>query len=141
MSNPVSGFIHPGVVQECGRGLVRVRIASQSACGSCQSKTVCGMSEMQEKIVEVQVRDSSVYHPGQSVKVSLDKRLGFRALWLAYLLPFLIMVGLVVISLQLGGGEPLAALAALTGLGIYFTVLYRFRLLLRKRFHFTISPE
>lgn len=129
---------HPGVVERIEAGRLFVRIESRSACGNCHSRSYCGMSEMQEKIVEVDNKSQTEYHTGQRVNVVLEESLGYKALLLAYLIPFVILLGGIILILSITGNEPLAAL---TGLGLmlpYYFWLYYSRDKLRKTFHFRI---
>ncbi len=132
---------HPGSVSKIAPGRVFVTIESQAACGQCRAKSHCGMVESAGKTVEVHTHRASDFHPGQEVTVAIERSLGYKALLLGYIYPFLILLlSLFSISL-ITGKEGLAALAA-TGLMIpYYCFLYRNKKHLRKTFTFQIKPE
>jgi sigma-E factor negative regulatory protein RseC len=132
---------HPGIIEKIEDDKVFVRIESRSACGNCQSKSYCGMSEMQEKIVEIHDQPDNKYRAGQQVNVVLEESLGYKALLLAYLIPFVILIGGIILTLSITGNEPLAALTGLCLMLPYYFWLYHSRDKLRKTFHFRIRTN
>ncbi len=132
---------HPGIVEGIDGKTVLVRIESQAACGQCQAKSHCGMAESAEKLIEVTHPDPGQYATGDPVIVSLEQSLGYKALFLGYIIPFLILIiSLFAVALTTGN-EGLAALVAVLLMGPYYAVLYRYRHKLRKTFHFQIQKE
>ena len=132
---------HPGVVEGVEGKTVLVRIESQAACGQCQAKSHCGMAESAEKIIEVTHPDPAQYAIGDPVVVSLEQSLGYKALLLGYIIPFLVLlISLFTVALTTGN-EGLAALVAVLLMGPYYLLLYRYRHKLRKTFHFRIHTH
>lgn len=130
---------HPGIVDRVEGRQAFVRILPQSACGSCHSKSYCNMAEISEKIVEVGLRENELLAPGQQVTVALERSLGFRALMLGYIIPFLILfIGLFVL-VSLTGNEGLSALISIALMAPYYALLYFFRDKIRSRFRFRIK--
>ncbi len=136
--NNASQIQHPGVIESVSESSVLVRIRSHSACGTCRAKSQCGMTESADKVVEVEDERASRYTPGQEVTVFLDTSLGFKALFLGYLIPFLIMLVALFAVILSTGNEALGALAAIALLPPYYFLLYRRRHLLRKTFRFRL---
>ena len=130
---------HKGIVSESDGKQVRVNIIAHSACSSCKAKTACGMSESQEKIVEVS--DSRHFAVGEEVMVNMDQALGTRAVLLGYFFPFLVLFISLVVMIQVTGREGLSALIAISLLAPYYLVLYLFRDRLKKRFSFRIEKN
>ncbi len=131
---------HPGVVESIEGRKVTVRIESQSACGHCRAKSYCGMVESTGKLVEVFSEQADSYVPGQQVDVLLQRSLGYRALLMGYMLPFLILLMSLFGMYFLSGDEGLSALVALLLMVPYYALLYRYRDKLRKTFHFSVRP-
>ncbi len=97
------------------------------------------MAEISEKIVEVGLRENELLAPGQQVTVALERSLGFRALMLGYIIPFLILfIGLFVL-VSLTGNEGLSALISIALMAPYYALLYFFRDKIRSRFRFRIK--
>jgi positive regulator of sigma E activity len=130
---------HPGIISRTENGRVWVTIQPQSSCGNCHSKSYCGMAEVAEKIVEVgNVKEGRTYTPGDNVTISLKKSLGYRALLLGYLLPFLLLMVILITSVALTGNEGLSALLAIFSMIPYYMVLYLKRDSIKSSFRFFI---
>lgn len=132
---------HPGIINKIENDRVWVSIQPQSACGSCHSKSLCGMAEVAEKVVEVKSPGPNhTFNPGQSVVINLKKSSGYRALFLGYLLPFLIVMATLIISLQITHNEGFSALLALFTVVPYYGILYLRREVIKTSFRFYIKP-
>ena len=138
MEKRIKDIAHPGIVESTAPQQVNVRIEPQSACGTCHSKSYCSMAESSGKLVEVSVNDSSPYQPGQQVTLFLQESLGYRALWLGYILPFLVLLAVLVSMVVLTANEGLSALVSVLAISLYYIILYHKRHLLKKTFAFRI---
>lgn len=98
------------------------------------------MAEVAEKIVEIQPPPHyQSLQEGEHVTISLKKSLGYRALFLGYLLPFLVLLTTLIITLAVTGNESLSALAAITTTVLYYYILYKNRELIKTSFRFYIK--
>jgi sigma-E factor negative regulatory protein RseC len=129
---------HPGIIVDSGSNQVVVRIEPQTACGNCNAKSHCSMAGDSGKLIDIPVNDSSKYFLGQKVTVILVESLGYKALLLGYLMPFVLLMITLVTSLAFTQNEGLAAIMAIAILVAYYAFLYRIRLRLRKTFNFSI---
>ncbi|MDD4671562.1 MAG: SoxR reducing system RseC family protein [Bacteroidales bacterium] len=125
MAQKIKTVDHHGSVQEVTTNNITVKIISQSACAACHAKGACGLSDTTEKIVVVH-KPNHGYTVGQDVKVILRQSLGFKALTLGYLFPFLLMVLVLIMLTVLGVGELKAGLLSLATLVPYYIVLHLF---------------
>lgn len=128
---------HLGRVQEITSTDIVVKILSQSACASCHANGACGMSDSTEKMVVVH-KSNHNYTVGQSVKVMLRQSLGFRALLLGYVLPFLIVLLILIFLTAIGISEGMSGLLSLFALVPYYAGLYLLRDKVSKQFTFDI---
>ena len=135
-----SGTIeHLGIVKEISSNQVIVSIVQQSACGSCNVRGACSISDTNEKIIDVaRLRDES-YVVGEQIRVILEQSLGIKALGLGYMLPFLILLAILVTMVSMGINEGLAGITALASLAPYYIVLFFFRDRLKKEFSFRLK--
>lgn len=137
MSTKIS---HAGIVESIGEGCVQVRILQTSACAACKVAGHCHASESKEKIVDVMnVGDVSHLKVGDSVVVTASRDVANRALLLGFGVPFLILVSVLVIMLQVVSEEGLAALAALAALLPYYGLLYLMRDRIQQKMAFSIE--
>jgi sigma-E factor negative regulatory protein RseC len=125
---------HAGTIVNIEKNLISVEIISLSACASCKSKSMCQMSESKDKIIETTVENPESYHIGESVNIVMQEQLGLKAVFWAYIMPFLVcIVALFGLSLFFdnelvyGGGAIAAA-------GLYYLVLKQFSDKLSKEF-------
>ena len=135
----IQSIEHPGIVDHIEGGQAFVRVQSQAACGSCHAKSYCGMAEVSDKVIEVHLEPGNHLEPGQFVTVTLRRSLGFRALFLGYLLPFLILLISLFVLMAFTGSEGLSALIALALMVPYYGILYLNREKIRSVFTFRIK--
>ncbi|MBU0763392.1 MAG: SoxR reducing system RseC family protein [Bacteroidetes bacterium] len=129
---------HQGIIESLRDGIIHVRILAESACISCYAKRACSVAETQEKIIEVPVNGRS-FSVGENVKVVLKQSLGFRALFLGYILPLIAVMTVLIVLLGISGNELLAGLIALGFLPPYYLALYLTRDRIKKQFSFRIQ--
>ena len=85
-----SSIAHEGVVKEVTGSTVKVSLLNVANCAACHAKAGCGVSAVDTKVVEV-VDTTGSFIKGEQVKVSLEHRIGARALLLGYILPFVVL--------------------------------------------------
>lgn len=130
---------HEGIIKEIQNNKIRVSILSQAACASCHVKGACSMSDVEEKEVEIPLSNEQNVELGDKVKVFYEQKLGFFALFLGYVLPFLLIMTILIVGKQLGYREEIYGLASIGILVPYYSLLYVFKAKLRKRFRFSIE--
>ena len=130
---------HRGRIVKVTPEFTTVESISSSACSACHASGVCGMSEYTKKAVEVPTRAWEGFTPGEEVNVVLRASMGHKAVWLAYVLPLLVLVAVLMGTLALGAGELAAGLGAIAGVAVYYLFLWLFRNRLRNEYVFTIE--
>ena len=144
---------HDGIIIALnGDGIARVRIVQTSACSACKAKAMCASAESKEKEMDVvligdeamRLRGESMnYKVGDEVEVMVQQRMGWKAVVLAYLLPFFVMLAVMFIGnglLAMGDGakrEAVLGTLALCAMALYYLVLGMFKGKLQKEFSFT----
>lgn len=98
-------------------------IEAEGACAACRAKGVCGMAETQDKLVSVATTAAQLYRVGEKVDVSVQQQMGIKAVMIAYVFPFLLVLAALLILLQSGVSELIAGLSALGFLALYYVVL------------------
>lgn len=138
----VSNIKHCGEVVRVSDNKVWVRMTVNSACSECHARAVCGVDESKDKIVEVKTSDAAAYTVGESVEVALANRsMGAKSVFLAYVVPFFVLL-LVLVGLTIfGASEGLAAISAIAGVGLYYVVLWRMNGKVEKTIKFIITKQ
>ena len=130
---------HKGKVIKMTPQLTTVAFLQHGACCGCHAAAYCGMGDLAEKVVEVPTDPYAAYGVGDEVEVLLKATMGLKAVWMAYFLPLLVLLGTVLGLIGLGVGEVPAALAALAAVGVYYLLLYLLRGKLRNEYIFVIK--
>ena len=115
-----------------------VAILQHGACGSCHAAGLCGMADLAEKTVEVPADRHASYAVGDEVDVVLKASMGFKAVWLAYFIPLLLLLAVVLGGMALGLQGLPAALIGLAVLALYYLGLYLLRDGLKNEYVFKI---
>ena len=136
MSTKIS---HSGVVESIGYDCVHVRIVQTSACAACKVAGYCNAAESKEKVVDVYCSDSKRYKAGQQVIVSTSGQVAVRALLLGFGMPFVVLITVLFVVLQLTDSEGMAALCAIGALVPYYGLLWLMRDRVRQKLVFSIE--
>lgn len=138
MENKIS---HEGVIDSIGKSLVRVRIFQAAACAACKVASQCNTAEAKEKIIDVPVDDVSRWQVGQAVVVSTKGSTAGMAATIAFGIPLLLMLVVLLSTLSAGASEGTAAVAMLGVTAAYYLVIWLFRSRLARSISFYIEEE
>ena len=151
---------HDGIIIALNEdGTALVRIVQTSACAACKAKAMCASAESAEKEMTVvllgengkvktennstqsytTLHDSTQsYHVGDTVEVMVQQKMGWKAVVLAYLLPFFVMLAVMFIGNAIWAvREEILGTVALCAMALYYLVLGMFKDKLQKEFSFT----
>jgi len=130
---------HKGKVVKMTPQVTTVAILQHGACSQCHAAGLCGMSDLAEKTVEVPTDPYAFYGVGDEVEVLLKASMGMKAVWLAYFIPLLVLLAVVLTLSALQVGEVATGISALVAVGLYYLLLYLFRDTLKNEYIFTIK--
>ena len=117
---------------------VKVRILASSACAGCHGRHACGSAESSPR--EIEVRNvQETFLPGEIVRISLLKKSGFQAVWVAYLVPVFLVLATLILAYTLTGSELMAALSSLLSLLPYYAIVFLFEQYISRKFQFRIQ--
>ena len=128
---------HEGIVKEIDNEFVTVQITSKSACSACHAEGVCSMSGKENKTINIAGHYN--FKKGDSVIVQMEKSLGFSAVILGYLVPFVIVIATLVIFLALQFKESHAGIIALLSVFPYYLFLLLYKKKINKKFVFSLK--
>ena len=158
---------HDGIIIALNEdGTALVRIVQTSACAACKAKAMCASAESAEKEMTVvllnqeprtknqeasattdQTKVTSLgslllapeaYKVGDTVEVMVQQKMGWKAVVLAYLLPFFVMLAVMFIGNAIWTiREEILGTVALCAMALYYLVLGMFKDKLQKEFSFT----
>ncbi len=129
---------HTGLIKSITNNKIIVNLIRHSLCGTCHAKGICSVSEVEEKLVEI-FSYNKEYIVGEEVNVVLKKSLGFKALFLSYILPLIILLITLFLSFFITKNEGLAGLFSVGILLPYYSGLYFFKGKIDNAFNFEIE--
>ncbi len=140
---PISQDIieHKGNIISIDNDAINVEIIAESACASCHAKGFCTISDMKEKIININKTKDSEYEIGDEVTVLMEKSSGSKAVILGYFLPFLIMFLSLVILINITDNQGLSGMLSIGLLIPYYIILYFLRDKINRKFEFKIRKD
>lgn len=136
----VNNIKHLGIVENINGSWLKVRIVQSSACSACSVKGHCSASETKEKLIDVYNKNGVSCRIGEQVMIVGTTSMGMKAVLLAFVLPFVVLLLALVVSLRLtAGDEVTSALIALGTLVPYYLIIYLCRKQLSRSFTFTLE--
>lgn len=130
---------HTGRVVRITPQLTTVSIEQHGACSACHAAGLCGMSEVTEKAVEVPTDPHAGYKEGDQVEVVLKASMGMKAVWLAYGIPIVVLLVVILGLDALGAVELSSALGGVGAVALYYLILWLLRGRLQNEYIFTIK--
>lgn len=132
---------HKGTIVEISDGNIRVEIINKSMCAACHAKGFCSAGDTKDKIIDVAYSNNGEYQLGDEVEVTMKRSMGFKAVWISYVIPLAILLIFLLTLQGLGFGELHAGLAAAVAVCVYYLVVYLFRDKIADEFVFTIAKN
>ena len=132
-------IVHSGKIVEITPDFTTVEIIVDSACSGCHAKSLCGMSEEQEKLISLPTDPYADHQVGDIVKVYTKMSMGLKAVWISYVIPLMILMILILSLSSVIGNEVISGLAAVGGVGVYYLVIWLLRDRLQNEFLFYIK--
>lgn len=129
-------FVHSGVVSKIRGRAVIVSLDRDVHCDSCSARGACGVADSPNREVEI-LDPVESFRLNEKVRVTLQKGLGQKAIFWAYILPFCLML----ITLLTGSvffAEWVAGLLSLFVLVPYYSILYLRKNYFQKTFRVSI---
>lgn len=131
---------HQGIVENISGARLQVRIVQTSACATCSIKGHCTSVDTKEKLIDITDSQASCYQVGDRVWVVGELSMGWMAVMLAFILPFLILVISLFVFMAFWKDELSASLCSLALLVPYYFLIWLNKARLGKRFSFVIQP-
>lgn len=130
---------HEGVIIDIDPDFTTVQIVVSSACSSCHAKSLCGMSEAEEKVIMVPTDPYTIRQVGDKVEVLSKMTMGLKAVWISYVIPLAVLMILILTLSSVIGNELLRGGVAIAGVAVYYFFIWLFRNKLADQFEFYIN--
>lgn len=120
MQNEIS---HEGIVLEVDGEELLVEMTVSSACASCHAKSACTSSDAQKRVVRAVPLADVHYSVGDKVRVIMRASSGHLAVFLAYVVPLLLLFATLFLTNHFLGNELLSVAFSIVVLAFYFVGL------------------
>lgn len=131
-----------GIVIKKQEDKVIVKIEQKSTCSSCHARGACTSLDKKDKEIEIKTKDVENYNIGDEVVITISTKLGMKAVFIAFVLPLILLVIALFLSIKLFSlTQSLSALVSLLVVAAYYFFLYKQNLFLSKEFNFLIKEK
>ena len=141
MSKKDKSVSHKGTIVEISEGNLKVEIINKSMCAACHAKGFCSAGDTKDKIIDVPYYNNGEYSVGDEVEVVMRRSMGFKAVWISYVIPLAILLIFLLTLQRVSFTELQAGLGALLAVCVYYVVVYLFRGKIANKFVFTIIAK
>ena len=127
---------HNGVVLSIKGEIARVQIVQSSACSACKARNMCMSSDSRQKEMDAVMLEPMTI--GDRVEVEVREHLAWKAVLLAYIMPFIVMMAVIaLLDFATTWSEAVVGSIALFAIALYYICLSFFKDRLQKQFTFT----
>lgn len=130
---------HIGVVIAKEGQLLSVEVINRSACSGCHAKGVCMLGDEKVKVVEIESSSAYRFEVGERVNLKLQRSLGYKALWISYLIPLIILMVLLLSLHTVGLSELAIGLSIIALLSLYYLIVWLFKDRFKREFIFIVE--
>ncbi len=130
---------HTGTIRKIAGNKAEISVISKAGCISCSLNNACSVSDMKEKMIEVDLSQVAQYNEGDNVVVEMKQSYGTWAVLLGYLFPFFVLFLGLIMFLHFGLNQGLSGILAIALLLPYYGILYLLRDFFKKRFRYHIQ--
>lgn len=130
---------HDAIIKEINETTYSADILAKAGCISCQLNKVCSVSDMEQKTIIVQKINDRDIKIGENVSVYISQSKGLKAVFLGYILPFLIVFTTLLIVHLITKNDGIAGLASIGILVPYYFILYLLKDKINKNYKFHLK--
>ena len=132
---------HKGTIIEITQECIRVEIINKSMCAACHAKGFCSAGDTKDKIIDVEYYNNGEFAVGDEVEVIMKRSMGFKAVWISYVVPLVILLIFLLTLQGMGLSELHSGLFSLLAVCVYYLMVYLFKDKLANKFVFTIVKK
>ena len=127
-----------GIVEEVNNGLLKVNIVSKSLCASCHAQKSCTSLEVTQKQFSFQNFDPTL-KSGDKVLLKMHQSQGPLAVFIAYIIPFIIFLSVLIILNYLFNNDLYSGLGSIFSIVLYYLIIKLFNKQLKATFTFQVE--
>ncbi len=128
-----------GIVRAIHGDNIEVEITISSACSECHAKSICIPSDHKRETVTAQSLYGEHFEVGDKVQLVLKGNTGNKAVVLAYLLPFIVLMVVLFGTYALTKSELAGVIASVVCVVIYYFILKTQNKKIEQKFQFFVK--
>lgn len=132
---------HEAIVKKVDDDKVTVQMHVESACATCHTRHLCGMSE--SKLEELVIHN--FYHDhfeiGEKVQVEIKNTLAWKAIIICYFIPFIVLIVSLFTLTKVLEQELASVLISLGAVALYYFIVWLFRDKIEHNTQFVITKK
>lgn len=132
----IKEITHHGVVSKITSNKITVALKGNVNCEGCKAQSACGVSDSNDKEIEI-INATQSFQLNEPVEVLLKRELGLKAVFWAYVFPFILMF-LVLVITSFFFKEWIAGLLSVSILIPYYFMLFVLKDKFQKAFQVSI---
>lgn len=132
---------HTGTIIAIEEHGIRVEIINKSLCAGCHAKSVCAVGDSKDKVIDIPYYNNGEYSMGEEVSVRMGRSMGFRAVWISYVIPVTILLVFLLTLSAHNLKELWVGVISLLAVAVYYLIIYLFKERIATRFVFTIAKK
>jgi len=130
---------HQGVVKQISNNTLFIEIERNTACEACHAKTMCVSFGQKDEMIQATSDTPELFQIGELVQVNMKQSLGAKAVVMAYLFPFLILILGLFVTYYFTKNELLSIGIAFSATALYFLFIKKMDKKIKKQFLFFVN--
>ena len=139
MSTNAKEIKHTGVVRKITGDFYFVSIERTASCQGCAAKGFCNLNTDKNDLIPVQRLPHQNFNEGDEVTISVSEKMGWKALFYSYVLPFVVLITGIIIAAAADLPQGVAGLVGIGALALYYVAFGFFRKKIDGQFCFRIE--
>jgi len=129
---------HQGVIRKITNDFYFVAVERTAACQGCAAKNFCNIATDKSELITIQKLPHQNFNIGDEVTLSISEKMGWKALFYGYMLPFLILMAGIIIPSLVAVPQGIAGIVGIGALALYYVIFGFFSKKIDKEFQFKI---
>jgi len=139
MSTNPKEIKHTGIVRKITGDFYFVSIERTASCQGCAAKGFCNLGADKNDLIPVERLPHQHVNEGDEVTISVSEKMGWKALFYGYLLPFFVLIAGIIITAAADLPQGVIGLTGIGALALYYVVFGFFRKKIDRQFCFRIE--
>ena len=130
---------HQGIVRKVTNEFYFVAVERTPACQGCAAKNFCNIHSNKNETISIQRLPHQTFNVGDEVTIALTEKLGWKALFYGYMMPFVALITGIIVSAAANLPQGVVGLVGIGTMVAYYVAFSFFSKKIDKQFYFRIG--